>query len=285
MVYKSRKNKRRRNFRRQTRSKMYGGAMPPQYDNKVPNVPNLSTNVSKATNLISSATSVVADKTLDKVGELGKSIGIDPEKGVRDNIEHISDLTGEVVDVLNSPEGEKLKEEASQLAAEIVDISAPSVEKATEILSESVDKLTKSGTEAVINAAGLIPPIQVANELSKLATVGAQAGQAVSELTTTGAEAVENLQEQKEKALSIYTQFQKLLNDASSKANEKISGIIDSATTKVNDYGKMNNTLKQYRQQATMVGGRVKNSYLDFLNNGTKRNNNSNRNKSKRRKR
>ena len=282
MVYKSRKNKRRRNFRRQTRSKMYGGDMPLQYDNKVP---NLSTNVSKATDLISSATSVVADKTLDKVGELGKSIGIDPEKGVQDNIAHISDLTGEVVDVLNSPEGEKLKQEASQLAAEIVDISAPSVEKATEILSESVHKLTKSGTEAVINAAGLIPPIQVANELSKLATVGAQAGQAVSELTTTGAEAVENLQEQKEKASSIYNRFRSLLNDASSKANEKISGIIDSAATKVNDYGKMNNTLNQYRQQATMVGGRVKNSYLDFLNSGTRRNNKSSRNKSKTRKR
>jgi hypothetical protein len=265
MVYKSRKINRKNLQKRQSRRRMYGGDVNVS-SLQVPEItkvktPTMSDNLEDVSNLAASAvTNVVADG----IGKLSESVGLDPNKSVNETVKDMSNSIGNVVDALNSPEGERLKKEASELLSESLDIAKPSIEKGQEILAEGVKKIANTGNSIVMTALNEIPPVFLLNELSKFGTAAAQAGETVAELTTTGAEAVESLENQKKKAESLLSNFKSVLSGV----NKGVSGMITSAQKEVDKYGQHiveDGSLKKYQKEATMIGGRTKKSQLEFL--------------------
>ena len=132
------------------------------------------------------------------------------------------------------------------------------------------------------------PPMFALTEASKFATAAAQAGETVAELTTTGAEAVEDLQSQKKRAESIYSEFKNVLNNITTGVNTGVGNMIKIAQKNVDEYGqnvvkegiknvpevpKIPETvlqtggasLKKYQKEAKMIGGRIQQSQLSFL--------------------
>lgn len=308
MGYKSKKINKRRYFKRHSRKRMYGGDDSKSIDNELNNSllskvtekvepPTVIENLKDIGNLgVSLATNIVADG----INSTAKSLNIDPNKSASETVYEISKSAEKIVDVLNSPEGEQLKKEASKVLAESIDIAKPSIEKGEEIVVDGMKKLADTGTSIVMTALNELPPIFLVNELSKFGTAAAQAGETVAELTKTGAEAVESLQEQKKKAESLWGRATDLFNNTSEYMNTEAKKVIDKAQEGINKYGEnivkegiknfpkapemsvnpkislndnisplvqaAGGSLKKYKSEAKMIGGRILHSQSEFLN-------------------
>lgn len=246
--------------------------------------PTLASNLADAKNV---ATSLANNIVADGIYSVADRLGIDPKKPASETVAQVSNSMKNVVDVLNSPEGEKLKENASELLSESIDIVKPSIEKVENILEDGVTKLTKTGTSAAVTLFNELPPIFALTEASKLGTAVVQAGKVGADLLTTGATAYKELEPQRNKASSLYGQLERL----SQNINNGVSGAINTVKSYNNKYGDhivnrdqdqpdqdqekqmndiiqgggANNVLKKYRQQAKLIGGRIKQSQLDFF--------------------
>lgn len=224
-----------------------------------PNPPTLMSNLQDASNLmVSAGTNLIADG-LQRVGQ---KIGVDPKKTPQQNIQEIGNNMSKVVSALKTPEGQRLKQEASELLAESLDVLEPSIKKGEQIITDGMKKLAETGTGIVATAFNELPPVFALTEASKFATAAAQAGETVAELTTTGAEAFDKLEGQKQKAQSLISDFQNVMNTG-------VSNVIQNAQNKVDDYGKniadSSNAFKQIHKEALMVGGRLQKSKQAFL--------------------
>ena len=255
-------------------------------------LPTLTSNLSAAKNVaVSLATNLVADG----IYSVADSLGIDPNKPASETVAQVGNSMENVVNALNSPEGEKLKENASKLLSESIDIAKPSIEKAEDILKDGITKLSETGASAVVAAINEFPPIFLATEASKLGTAVVQAGKVGADLITTGATGLKQLEPPMNKASSLYGQLERL----SQNVNNGVSGAITMAETYNNKYGDnivkreletlhpdqeqeqeqeqetqmnhiiqqggANNALKNYSKQAKLIGGRIKQSQLDFF--------------------
>lgn len=256
-------------------------------------LPTLTSNLSAAKNVaVSLATNLVADG----IYSVADSLGIDPNKPASETVAQVGNSMENVVNALNSPEGEKLKENASKLLSESIDIAKPSIEKAEDILKDGITKLSETGASAVVTAINEFPPIFLATEASKLGTAVVQAGKVGADLITTSATGLKQLEPPMNKASSLYGQLERL----SQNINNGVSGAITMAETYNNTYGDnivkreleqeqnqeqtqeqeqeqetqmnhiiqqggANNALKNYSKQAKLIGGRIKQSQLDFF--------------------
>ena len=105
MVYKKRTQK------NKSKKRMYGGNLEQN--------PTLSSNFNSAVNLGASAANKVVSTGLEKLGE---SVGIDINKSAQENVDEITKELTKVVNVLNSPQGEELKKEASEVLKDSLEI-------------------------------------------------------------------------------------------------------------------------------------------------------------------
>ena len=298
MVYKTKKINRRRYLKKQSKRKMYGG----EENQIVEEIPSLQENLKQATNLLASAVTNVSSNVLKNIGE---KIGVDPNKPAIETVSELKDSMKNVVTALNSVEGEELKKEAGELLKDSLDVLKPSIEEAEDIIDTGIKKLTETGSSAIMTAANEFPPIFALSEASKAVTAAAQAGETVAELTTTGSEAYENLQEQREKASSLWNRGIEFVRNVSTDVNKKVSGIIKSTKKQVDDYGhsiiqqnmsivppqmpkvpqiqtpiitqtptapritqvagQMQNQLTILNKEARMIGGRIRKSQIEFL--------------------
>jgi F0F1-type ATP synthase membrane subunit b/b' len=299
MSYKRRKtNKRRYLQKRKTRQtmRMYGGNLNEINPNEIiteekkEEVPTVMSNLEDAGQLAVSSASTLAAKGIQSAA---KAIGVDPKKSIKSNIKEMGYQVEDINNALNSPEGEQLKEEASKLLKESVDILQPSVEKAlsvgNELLQKEIPIIGNMANEAVLMVPGAGQVIGALEEAGNVAQASEAAVKSLADLTTTGAEAVENLEEQKRKAQSLWGKVTGILNRVSTGVNKTVSNVISSAQYNVDKKGKeivsnMNNTqpesqanntqpesigdggaLKKLHNEAQMVGGRVRKSQLEFL--------------------
>ena len=242
MVYKTKKINRRRYLKKQSKRKMYGGQETisqqeiqlPKDTQIVEEIPSLQENLKQATNLLASAVTNVSSNVLKNIGE---KIGVDPNKPAIETVSELKDSMKNVVTALNSVEGEELKKEAGELLKDSLDVLKPSIEEAEDIIDTGIKKLTETGSSAIMTAANEFPPIFALSEASKAVTAAAQAGETVAELTTTGSEAYENLQEQREKASSLWNRGIEFVRNVSTDVNKGVSNIIKSTKKQVDDYG------------------------------------------------
>jgi hypothetical protein len=268
MVYKKRTNKNKYSYlqKNQSRKRMYGGSN----SNQAEANPTLSSNFNSALNLGASVTNKVVSTGLEKLGE---TVGIDINKSAEENVNEITKELTKVVNVLNSPQGEELKKEASEVLKDSLEILEPSIKKGEEILSDGAKKLTETGTSMVVTALNEFPPIFAATELSKAVTASAQAGKTIADLTTTGTEALTHLDQQKKKATNLIGKATNLFNSISDTGNKYASKVIGTAQNYVDKYGtnknmniqNVNKTFKKYQNQAKMIGGRLDKSRTEFM--------------------
>ena len=271
--------------------------------------PTMASNFDAVKNVaLSAATNIVADG----IYSVADSLGIDPNKPASETVAQVGNSMENVVNALNSPEGEKLKENASKLLSESIDIVKPSIEN---ILKDGITKLSETGASALVTAANEFPPVFLVSEASKLATAGVQAGKVGADLITTIATAKKQLEPQMNEASTLYGQLKSL----SQNINNGVSGAITMAKTYNDNYGDnivntqeqyqdqnqnqdqsqdqyqnqnqnqnqtqeqyqtqnqdqqmntiiqqggANNALKKYNKQAKLIGGRIKQSQLDFF--------------------
>ena len=141
MVNKTKNEKNKRRYNKNKTKKMYGGdteyTMPPPkpvgVDKPPPKIPTLNENLKKFQGLADTfgnvALSLVIHRIKDSIEKVAKKIGIDPNQPLKETIKEISIWLNNVVEALNTPEGEKLKQHISVLALQIVDILKPSVDE------------------------------------------------------------------------------------------------------------------------------------------------------------
>ncbi len=267
MAYKSRKLKKRYFKRRQSRKRMYGGDIPgfgsmpapmpapmPIHENSQPTIMG---NIKDIGNLGVSLATNVAASGIKKVAEY---TGLDPNVSITENVKEVGNKMGDVVEALNSPEGEKLKEETGELLKDGLEVLEPSLQKGEEILINGAEKLAKTGTSIVVTALNELPPVFLASELSKLATAGVQAAETVAELTTIGAEASKKLEVEKEPATSLLGKARDLIANVTQKG-------VQYAQNRVNKYGEniVGDPLQKYQKEKMMIGGRINKAQSEFL--------------------
>jgi uncharacterized protein YaaR (DUF327 family) len=284
MAYKTRKINKRRNLQKRKSRRMNGGDPNAVIveEKKVEEVPTLMSNLEDSGNLLMSETSNLAAKGIQSTAE---AFGLDPNISVQDNINEMGDKMENISAALDSPEGEKLKAETGKLLADSLEVLEPSIKKAEDIAEKSIGKLAETGTSILVTAANELPPIFFINELSKLGTAAAEAGEAVAELTTTGTEAINSLEEQKRKASSLWERGTSFFNNISTNINKNVADRIASAQESVDKEGKQiieankpkveipqmtsdvatDGSLKKIQNEAKMIGGRARKSHLDFL--------------------
>jgi uncharacterized protein YaaR (DUF327 family) len=284
MAYKTRKINKRRNLQKRKSRRMNGGDPNAVIveEKKVEEVPTLMSNLEDSGNLLMSETSNLAAKGIQSTAE---AFGLDPNISVQDNINEMGDKMENISAALDSPEGEKLKAETGKLLADSLEVLEPSIKKAEDIAEKSIGKLAETGTSILVTAANELPPIFFINELSKLGTAAAEAGEAVAELTTTGTQAIESLEEQKRKASSLWERGTSFFNNISTNINKNVADRIASAQESVDKEGKQiieankpkveipqmtsdvatDGSLKKIQNEAKMIGGRARKSHLDFL--------------------
>ena len=290
MAYKTRKTNKRRYLQKRKSRRMYGGeGNDIIVEEKKEEVPTLMSNLEDSGNLLMSETSNLAAKGIQSTAE---TLGIDPNISAQDNINKIGDNLENISEALNSPEGEKLKEETSKLLADSLEVLEPSIKKAENIAKDSLIKLGNTGTGILVTAMNAIPPIFLISETSKFATAAAQAGEAVAELTTTGTEAIEKMEGKKKEWNSLWERGTNMFNNISTNINKSVSDKIASAQESVNKTGKQimesnipnipnmpkvempqldssvgvtDESMKKIQNDVKMIGGRVRKSQFEFL--------------------
>lgn len=152
--------------------------------------PSLSNNVEAIENLTASIIANIAKRILNKFASV---FGVDPSKTPQQNIAELKQKFSNINAALQTPEGQQLKQEMSQLLVESLEILKPSIEKGEIIASEGIQKITRTIYNMIIELLSAFPPATALFEISQLAAAGAQTGATIAKLTTTGTEAYNEL--------------------------------------------------------------------------------------------
>jgi hypothetical protein len=298
MVYKTKRINRRRYIKRQSRKRMYGGETNPvesQYNQPPPPPPTPKeevklpppTMMDNLEDIGNVAAAGVANVVADSVNSAAEYLNVNPDDSATKIVEETGEKVKEIAEALDSPEGQKLKENIGELGEDLVDTLQPAADKVVDIVKKEAPKLVETGSKIVITALNELPPVFAFNEASNLVAAAAETGEAVAELTTTGAEAAKSLQENEKKAETVWEQTKNFFNKISTGVNQGVSGVVKSAQQNVDKYGQnvmkeriedmkkvsempkvsvqQGGSLKKYQREGMMIGGRVNKSQLEFL--------------------
>lgn len=261
MVYKSRRiNKSKRQSSRKRR--MYGGD-PDEIINKIeeenkielPNIeeiPVVGPVLEKTGSLVEGA----AVKGLDVMGD---AIGVDI-----DNPQSISNKLEDIKMAVSNPVNiEKTKEilkNSSKYVELGVDAAAPIIEKTADkifpVVAKEADKAVKASARTLVNLAEDVvgPFVGIPRTLLSAAEAFNASVNAGSELVKGTAEAIQGTQEN----------YKNLLNQSIPQMPQ-IPDVPKMPEVPQMQVGGAANELKKYKKEASMIGGRIRSSQLDFL--------------------
>jgi hypothetical protein len=226
------------------------------------------------------------DKVSDRITNMSKMFGIDTNKSFGDEIAKIGEKVEQLNIVLDSPEGKKALSNLSAFFDKITKtVLLPNSEKLAEGLIESLEPVLERGQHAIfalLSASPFGAVIDIPRFLSESLGVVEKSVSLVDDVLDVGHDTVSKLKEERNNLDGIVSEFGSLID----KANTQLSSGLDSVKNRVDDYGKnimakgmsnydnsvlsrnaedINSSLKQYRNEARMVGGRVKKSYSEFI--------------------
>jgi uncharacterized protein YoxC len=284
MVCKTKKLNKRRYLKRNNSNKyykkIYGGNNNSQTNPVIAakESPKMMSNLKATGNLaVSAATDVFANG----IKKMGESIGVDPSKSVEENIGEMKENLDKVVETLKSDKGQELLQDFGELGKESVKVLEPAlnqvVTETNELIRKQIPIIGDMANKAVLE-------IPVAGQIAAIAEEGMDVVQALEnatesavKLTTVGTDTLGKLQEQKNKATSLWGKFTGLMGNVTTGVNNGVAGVLNSAQKQVDDYGKSvikdnlpklpvePSSMKQLQQEAKMVGGRAHMSHLEFL--------------------
>lgn len=290
---KNRKTSTKKAFRRGIRG---GNNVSSSYPNTNPNTtnpdtpasnPTLQSNLTNIGNLLVTATNNLVANGIDKGADWA---GIDTNKTVKDNVREIGDKFEKVAQAMDTPAGQKLKQETGKLLRDSVVVLKPAIEEAEDIALEGFDKVLKTGSKMALTAANeLFPPLFALNELSYATTAASQTGETVAKLTTLGAESVQKLENEKKRAEMLWEQGKALVNQTVATGVEGAQSWVDGLKAEVprtlpqkqiplkplapqrqiplkpTVTSFKGGALKKVQRDASIIGGRVNDSKMEFL--------------------
>lgn len=229
-------------------------------------IPTLADNVQAIKNIASSA---VTNVMADGVKRVADGLHIDPTK---DTMPQLAQRATQVVKALDSPEGQELKADASALLKDTVEVLAPSVDKAAEVVDHLVQKQIPIAGDA-LNTLILATPavgqvVAAVEEAGNVARSVENATKSMADLTAIGSEAAHNLSNQQERALSLYERIQQTLGTALAGVQRTVdsygSSLKGGARRKTKQKRKRHSYKKTLKH---LIGGRLQQSLDDWTNN------------------
>lgn len=210
------------------------------------------------------------------VAEGIRALGYNEQESVEANVRRLTDVVESANAALDSPEGVALKQELSDLLAELVEVSRPAARKATDVAIEGLTKLSSTGVRIVNTALNELPPVFLVNELSNLGVAAAQAGETAAKLSATGMEAWSKVSAQKARAQSLFARAQAMLAAGLARARQSVdargqailsSSSSSSPTAKEQTGGKRQLTRqrRQRKRQGQVLSRRIQASYAQFM--------------------
>jgi hypothetical protein len=274
MVYKS-TIKTKKNNRNVLKHQMGG-----EFGNENKVSPTLKNNLKKFSDIFVQLLNNMGIYTLDKVEyklkDVSASFGIDPNKSFEDELKKMGEKTKQLNDVLDSPEGQQALSNLNEFFNRITRIVIiPNSKKLAEGIIESVEPVLTRGQNAVfalLSASPFGAIIDIPRFLSESLGVVEKSVSLVDDVLDVGLDTVDKLKNEKNNFDGMVTDFNYLIE----KANSKLSSDLDAVKNRVDDYGKnmmaremsskdLTSSLQKYQNKSKMIGGRVKDSYLDFI--------------------
>lgn len=150
----------------------------------------IMSNINKASSIglqfVNNSVSGVLDGVASK-------LNIDSSKPALDVASEGALKLGKIASVMGTPEGDKLKEQFSNVLVELVDTTKPAVDEATKIGEEFLDKSGTAAVNAGLNMVGAVPGVGTTVELVRVLNNAGQAFNAgvdaAADLTKIGSEA------------------------------------------------------------------------------------------------
>lgn len=313
MVYKSKRINRKSYIKRQSRKRMYGGATgevisspsvitqynqppPPKPipDKKQPiPTPTLNDNLEDAGEVAADIGNMAVAAGIEGVqnltGSVAEGLGIDPNKTASEAVQDLTDSVKNLNNVLNSQQGEELKEQISEVATDLVDTLKPAANEILNTTNQFIRKeipiIGNMANEAVLMIPGVGQAVGAVEEMGNVAQAGEGAFVALSKLTETGANTYSKLEETKDKASTLWNKISNVWNNGLKYGIDSVKTSVDSLKKRVpsdndlaklseNDlhdyyrthgYGQSGGSLKKYQKEAMMIGGRTDNAKSEFL--------------------
>ena len=175
----------------------------------------IMSNINKASSLglqfVNNSVSGVLDGVATK-------LNLDSSKPALDVASQGAVKLAKIASVMGTPEGDKLKEELSNVLVELVDTTKPAIDEATKIGEEFVDKSSKVAVKGALDILGGIPGVGTTVEFVRVLD---DAGQAVNasmaaaaDLTKVGSDAAIQVHAITEKAGNILEEASNLADNA-----------------------------------------------------------------------
>jgi hypothetical protein len=285
MVYKSRKYKNRRNFKRQSRKKIYGGAVEnsnsqlnslrntptnPIKNDSAPELPSVLSNVEKASEIgvqvVDNTLANILNATENSLQDVAEDIiGLDPKLNTQEQIEKLGEKVEEIEKAFSSPEGQEALSDLGNAGAAITDkVIAP----IADIVAERSGPILNKGINALINAVSTLP---VVGSILNGAKAAGNAMDIAEDITSIVGEATDVT----EKNIENIDNLKNAVTDVINEVNEKVGDDLNQVKNIVDDHGKQimqeniiqaaGNSLKNYQQESKMIGGRINKSYSEFV--------------------
>lgn len=246
--------KRRNNFIKRTRMNMKKGGAPSNLVVRPP--PNLGSNLAMLTSAVAQGLNNLASSAI-KTGAKLLVPNVDVNKPVSQVLQESKDELKNVVNVLQSPVGDELVQEASVIGEKLVD----AVEKPFEEIGdkgmayiqkqipvvEDMAKTTLFGLPVIGSAAAAAEDaFDVIQSVENTVATGA-------DMLQSGEKMVSNLQKPIDDASQLYNKYQTALNKPL-----PLNQIKDG-------YPNLNQNIKKYQNVGKMIGGRTRKSQADFF--------------------
>lgn len=269
MVYKSKKY--RRKYSKRLTKRMYGGTDTGIDTGKINGntQPTLISNIHDASKL---GLSLLTNATADAIQQTAEASGLNPNESISDNVGKINDKLEEVVDVLNSPEGEKLKAQTGELLEDTIDTVKPGIKKmlniGNDLIKEEIPIAGNMLNELILATPGVGQLVAAVEEVGNVTQATEKAAASVAELTQVGSDTLQDLNDKTQQAQSLWTRTKNLFSNASNNINSGISQTIKTAQNEVDKYGNhimTGGSLKQYQKEKNIIGGRIHKSQTEFL--------------------
>jgi uncharacterized protein YoxC len=279
MVYKTRKTNKRRYLQKRKTRKMYGGDPNDVIvEEKKEEVPTVMSNLAATSNL---AVSAASDVVADGIQKVGESIGLDINKSAEENIGDMKENLDKVVETLKSEEGQELLQDFGELGKESVKVLEPAFDQAVtetnQLIKKQIPILGDMANKLVLEIPVVGQVAAIAEEGMDVVQALENATESAANLTTVGTDTLGKLQEEKNKATTLWGKFTGLMGNVTTGVNKGVAGVINTAQKHVDDYGKNvikrnnpnlpveNTSMSQLQQEAKMIGGRARRSHLYFL--------------------
>lgn len=233
--------------------------------------PNLASNVAMFSSALAQGLSNITASAIKKGAEL-LIPNVDVNKPVSEVLQESKDELKKVANVLNSPVGEELVQEATEIGEKLVDAveqpfeeigdkSIAYIQKQIPVV-EDMAKTTLFGLPVIGSAAAAAEDaFDVVQSVENTIATGA-------DMLQSGEKMVTNLQKPLDDASQLYSKYQNALQQPLSKTN--MNNYVDTNVNKLNNtigpsVNKLNNNMKQLQQTKNMIGGRTRKSQLQFL--------------------